>query len=183
MNRIGNEHRRQRKGHRDDRETDLLGPASAASSGFSPCSMWRTMFSSITMASSTTKPMERISAIIEMLLMLKSSRYITENVPTMENGSAMAGNHGGRDIPQEQENHQDHQPQRGRHGELDVLESLANVLGAVAANAQVDGRRHLRLEDGKQALMSSVTSMVLLPGCRITWRLTPRTPCVPNSPP
>ena len=66
-------------------------PASAASKGFSPFSMWRTMFSSMTMASSTTNPMERISAIREMLFRLKSSRYITENVPTMENGSAVAG--------------------------------------------------------------------------------------------
>ena len=68
-----------------------LEPASAASRGFSPCSMCRTMFSNMTMASSTTKPMERMSAIMEMLLMLKFSRYITENVPTIENGSAMAG--------------------------------------------------------------------------------------------
>ena len=66
-------------------------PWSAASIGVSPISMWRTMFSSMTMASSTTKPMERISAIIEMLLRLKLSRYITAKVPTMENGSAMAG--------------------------------------------------------------------------------------------
>ncbi len=66
-------------------------PLSAASYGFSPFSMCRTMFSSITMASSTTKPTERISAIMEMLFMLKFSRYITEKVPTTEKGSAMAG--------------------------------------------------------------------------------------------
>ena len=66
-------------------------PVSAAASGFSPCSMWRTIFSSITMASSTTKPIERISAIMDMLLMLKFSRYITEKVPTIENGKAIAG--------------------------------------------------------------------------------------------
>ncbi len=66
-------------------------PWSDASIGFSPCSMCRTIFSSMTIASSTTNPMERISAIMEMLLMLKFSRYITANVPTMENGSAIAG--------------------------------------------------------------------------------------------
>ena len=49
------------------------------------------MFSSITMASSTTKPIERISAIIDRLFRLKSSSYITANVPRMENGSAIAG--------------------------------------------------------------------------------------------
>src|SRR5215831_14301914 len=66
-------------------------PLSAASRGFSPISMWRTMFSSMTMASSTTNPTERMRAIIEMLFMLKFSKYMTENVPRMENGRAMAG--------------------------------------------------------------------------------------------
>ncbi len=42
-------------------------PVRAACSGFSPISMCRKMFSSITMASSTTKPTERISAIIDRL--------------------------------------------------------------------------------------------------------------------
>ncbi len=32
-----------------------------------PCSMWRVMFSSMTMASSTTKPTQRVKAINEML--------------------------------------------------------------------------------------------------------------------
>src|SRR5450756_2189898 len=66
-------------------------PVSEACIGVSPSSIWRTMFSSMTMASSTTKPMERINAIMEMLLRLKLSRYITEKVPTMEKGSAIAG--------------------------------------------------------------------------------------------
>ena len=39
----------------------------AACIGDSPCSVWRTMFSSITMASSTTKPTDRIKAIKERL--------------------------------------------------------------------------------------------------------------------
>ena len=42
-------------------------PASAACSGGSPRSMCRTMFSSITIASSTMKPTERIRAIIDRL--------------------------------------------------------------------------------------------------------------------
>ena len=42
-------------------------PFSAAVMASSPCSMWRTMFSSITIASSTTKPTERVSAISERL--------------------------------------------------------------------------------------------------------------------
>ena len=66
-------------------------PLSAASNGCSPFSRCRTMFSSITMASSTTNPTERMRAIMDRLSRLKFSRYITENVPTMENGSAMLG--------------------------------------------------------------------------------------------
>ena len=42
----------------------------AASMRVSPISMWRTMFSSMTMASSTTKPTESVSAISERLLRL-----------------------------------------------------------------------------------------------------------------
>ena len=68
-----------------------LEPFSAASSGASPSSMCRTMFSSITMASSTTKPIERMSAIIERLSSVKPSASITEKVPRIENGSASAG--------------------------------------------------------------------------------------------
>ncbi len=42
-------------------------PFSAASIGFSPISMCRTMFSNMTMASSTTKPTDSVSAISERL--------------------------------------------------------------------------------------------------------------------
>ena len=66
-------------------------PLSEACKGCSPNSMCRTMFSSMTMASSTTNPMERIRAIMERLSRLKLSRYITAKVPTMEKGSARLG--------------------------------------------------------------------------------------------
>ena len=42
-------------------------PLKAAAIGFSPSSMWRVMFSSITMASSTTKPTAMVSAISDRL--------------------------------------------------------------------------------------------------------------------
>ncbi len=45
-------------------------PFNAAASGFSPSSMYRTMFSIITMASSTTKPVEMVRAISVRLLRL-----------------------------------------------------------------------------------------------------------------
>ena len=45
-------------------------PRIAASNGRSPASMWRTMFSIITMASSTRKPMAIVSPINDRLSML-----------------------------------------------------------------------------------------------------------------
>ena len=66
-------------------------PSYAARIGALPISMWRTMFSSMTIASSTTKPIERISAIIERLSSVKPSSSITAKVPRMEKGSASAG--------------------------------------------------------------------------------------------
>jgi len=45
-------------------------PFSAAASGFSPSSMYRMMFSIITIASSTTNPVEIVSAMSERLLRL-----------------------------------------------------------------------------------------------------------------
>ena len=66
-------------------------PSSAACSGGFPSSMWRWMFSSITMASSTTKPTESVSAISERLSRLYLSWCIAANVPTTESGSARLG--------------------------------------------------------------------------------------------
>ena len=56
-----------------------------------PISMWRTMFSSMTMASSTTKPTDSVSAMSERLSRLYPSRYITANVPDDGQGRARLG--------------------------------------------------------------------------------------------
>ncbi|KWV86430.1 hypothetical protein PFLmoz3_03863 [Pseudomonas fluorescens] len=49
------------------------------------------MFSSITMASSTTKPVAMVRAISVRLLMENPARYITPKVPTRDSGTAMDG--------------------------------------------------------------------------------------------
>ena len=66
-------------------------PFSAAASGASPASTWRAMFSIMTIASSTTKPVEMTSAISVRLLIEKSTRYITPKVPTSDSGTATPG--------------------------------------------------------------------------------------------
>ena len=49
------------------------------------------MFSTITIASSTTKPVEMVSAISDRLSRLYPSRYIAPNVPTSDSGTATLG--------------------------------------------------------------------------------------------
>jgi hypothetical protein len=66
-------------------------PRSAARNGVSPASTWRTMFSSMTMASSTMNPTESVSAISDILFKLKPHSCMAAKVPNMDNGSASAG--------------------------------------------------------------------------------------------
>src|SRR5579863_3989450 len=49
------------------------------------------MFSIITIASSTTKPVEMVSAIMVRLLRENPARYITPKVPTRDNGTEKLG--------------------------------------------------------------------------------------------
>src|SRR5450432_2337802 len=65
-----------------------LAPFSAASNGESPASIKRTMFSIITIASSTTKPVEMVKAIKDKLSRLNPARYMTPKVPMSDSGSA-----------------------------------------------------------------------------------------------
>ena len=53
--------------------------------------MYRVMFSITTIASSTTNPVEMVSAINDRLSRLKPNRYMTPNVPISETGTAMLG--------------------------------------------------------------------------------------------
>src|SRR5580693_610539 len=66
-------------------------PFSAACSGASPSSIYRVMFSITTIASSTTNPVEMVSAISDRLSTLYPTRYMMENVPSSEIGTATLG--------------------------------------------------------------------------------------------
>ncbi len=65
-----------------------LAPRSAASNGSSPSSMWRTMFSIMTMASSTTNPVPMVSAISDRLSSEKPQNHMIPKVATSDSGSA-----------------------------------------------------------------------------------------------
>src|SRR6185312_5785947 len=62
-----------------------------ASKGLRPLSRCRVMFSITTIASSTTNPVEMVSAISERLSSVKPIRYITPNVPISESGTETEG--------------------------------------------------------------------------------------------
>ena len=66
-------------------------PSSAAWRRAAPCSRWRVMFSSTTMASSTTKPVATVSAISVRLFRLKPSAYMAAKVPSSDTTVATAG--------------------------------------------------------------------------------------------
>ena len=66
-------------------------PSSAAFIGGTPSSMRREIFSSTTIASSTTNPVAMVSAIRDRLLRLKPLRCMTPNVPIRDTGTATIG--------------------------------------------------------------------------------------------
>ena len=66
-------------------------PLYAATSGVSPSSIRLTIFSSITIASSTTIPIASTSAIRVNKLIEKSKKYIDKKVDINETGKAIMG--------------------------------------------------------------------------------------------
>ncbi len=68
-----------------------LAPFSAAWKGSSPSSMWRKMFSSTTMASSTTRPMASTSASSVSVLMVKPAAAMMPKAPIRLTGMVTIG--------------------------------------------------------------------------------------------
>ena len=56
-----------------------------------PSSMWRKMFSSITMASSTTRPIASTNASSVSVLIVKPNAYISPNAPISDTGIVTMG--------------------------------------------------------------------------------------------
>ena len=76
--------------------------------------MWRTMFSSITIASSTTKPIERISAIIDRLFEAEVQHLHHGERAENRERQRQRRNQRRRAVVQEQEDDADDQDQRDR---------------------------------------------------------------------
>ena len=129
-----------------------LDPSSAACSGGFPASRWREMFSSTTMASSTTNPVATVSAISEKMLRLYPSRYMTAKVATSDTDIATTGASVARAAAQERKHHEDDQNHGDDQRDLDVAQRGPDRDRAVDREIDVDrGRdrcaqlRHQRL--------------------------------------
>ena len=121
-------------------------PRSAACNGFSPFSMWRTMFSIMTMASSTTKPVPMVSAISDRLSSEKPQNHITPKVAISDSGSATPAMTVARTVRRKisttSTTRRDAEDQR----ELHVAHRGADGLGAVVDHGEVGARRHRPLQ-------------------------------------
>ena len=145
-------------------------PLSAASSGPSPSSMCRAMFSSITMASSTTKPVAMVSAIRVRLLSEKPASSITPKVATSDSGTAIEGMIVAGMVRRNTKVTSTTRPIASSsscctpliEARIDSVRSLSTVTSTAAG---IDAR-----SCGSRAWMRSTTSITLAPGWR--WMLT-----------
>src|SRR4029450_7504390 len=131
--------------------------------------MNRAMFSSITIASSTTKPVEMVRAMSVRLFKLYPSRYITAKVPTIESGTATLGISVAESVRRNRKmkatkrtnrrgnSNTAPSPDAHREGqlELDVLHRGADGVGAVGQHGDLHGCRQ-RLGQGRQQLFDAV---------------------------
>ncbi len=106
-------------------------PWRAASIRLSPASMWRTMFSSITIASSTTKPTQSVSAISERLSMRVAEQVHDGEGADDRQRHREAGDQRGGHVAQEQEDHQHDQADGEEQRELHVVDRVADGHRAV----------------------------------------------------
>ncbi len=104
-----NEHGDERNGQRENRKADLFGTFEGGlQRRFAFFDVTAEMFSIMTMASSTTKPVEMVSAMSERLFRLKPSKYITPKRADDGERHGNAGDNRGANAAQEKEdNHHD----------------------------------------------------------------------------
>ena len=147
-------------------------PSSAAFTRSMPASTWRLVFSSTTMASSTTKPVATVSAISDRLLSEKPSRYITPKVPSSDTTVATAGTMVARTLR--------------RNTETTRTTSRIEIINVISISCS-DARMELVRSDatcmrtscgnwacscGSSARTPSTVSMTLAPGWLVTSTIT-----------
>src|SRR5882762_8235714 len=97
------------------------------------------MFSTTTMASSTTNPTAMVSPISEMLSRLKLSMNIAANEPSSASGTVMLG----MKVAQKKEHDHHDEADRQYQGKLNVVDRRANRHGAVEQGLDFHRRRYI----------------------------------------
>ncbi len=128
------------------------------------------MFSIITMASSTTKPVEMVSAMSVRLLMLKPNMYIAAKVPMSESGTATPAMKVAERVRRKTKITPTTRPTVSISSNCtSATEARMVVVRSVnICSLIVEGSDWLNF--GSSFLMLSTTEMMLAPGCR--WMLT-----------
>ena len=107
--------------------------------------MWRTMFSSTTIASSTTKPVASVRPKSVSVLIEKPSSFITANVPISETGIVIDGIKRAVPVLQEDEDDQDDEQDRDQQRDDDFLDRGPHEVGRIEGDlVGVAGRHRLR---------------------------------------
>ncbi|MNF69689.1 hypothetical protein D3C84_515790 [compost metagenome] len=145
-----------------------FAPLSAAFSGVSPSSRWRAMFSSMTMASSTTKPEAITSAIRVRLLIEKPARYITAKVPIKESGTAIDGITVADRRRRNRKVTSTTRPTASSSSNCTSCTAARMVWVRSLSTATSTPAGRLAVICGSSAWMRSTTSMTLAPGWRCT---------------
>ncbi len=148
-------------------------PWSAASNGEAPSSMWRWMFSTTTMASSTTKPTAMVSAISDKLSRLKLNMYIAAHEPSSASGTVMLGMTVAQKL---RRNSRTTSTTRAMVSPSVNWTSLTEARMVVVRSRMVSTLTAggiLAVSWGSCALIWSTVSMTLAPGCLKTARMMP----------
>ena len=129
-----------------------LAPLSAAWNGLSPSSMWRTMFSIITIASSTTKPVPMVSAISDRLSSENPQNHITPNVAISDSGSATPAMMVARMVRRKMNTTRITSADAEHQRELHVADRGADGVGGVVHDGELDAGRERALQPRQLAL-------------------------------
>ena len=131
------------------------------------------MFSIITMASSTTKPVEMVSAISVRLLIENPARYITPKVPTSDSGTATLGITVALALRRNRKiTMTTSATASSSSNSVSSTEArMVVVRSAMICTSTEAGSAACSL--GSSALTRSTVSMTLAPGWRCTLRMTP----------
>ena len=126
----------------------------------------------MTMASSTTKPVEIVRAISDRLSRLKPSKYMIASVPTRDNGTDRLGMMvAGRLRKNRKITSTTRVTARPSSNSTSVTEARMVVVRSVSTATSIAGGR-VACSDGSSALMLSTTWMTLAPGWRWMFRIS-----------